>query len=99
MSAARALTSSAKQRCLKSGDRPLFLLRTNELSFRRPGRCGGVSMADYDTPPDTRRLEESTWQSTAESGDSNVKRGDKRSVSAVSGDKAKQQADGQTRKK
>ena len=55
-------------------------------------------MTDCDTAPDTRRLDES-WQSAAESGDSNVKRGDKRRVPDASDDVARQPADQQVRKK
>jgi membrane fusion protein, multidrug efflux system len=57
-----------------------------------------MSMTDCDTAPDTRRLDES-WQSAAESGDSNVKRGDKRRVPDALDDVARQPADQQLRKK
>jgi membrane fusion protein (multidrug efflux system) len=58
-----------------------------------------MSMTDSDTAPDTRRLTESNWQPTAESGDSNVKLGDKRRVPDASGDEVKEPADEKVRKK
>lgn len=56
-------------------------------------------MTDSNTASDTRRFEKSCWQPTAESDDSNLKRGDKRRVPDASGDEAKQPADQRVRKK